>query len=150
MKVKYGNTTYECNVAVKCENDKYIKLYDANGVEIVSFNGISDFSEYTISGGSFIAPCDCLLPIALTTYVIGGRTITTDDWILSEDETQYYCEIESDLISGNATTCDVLLIFANGTELTYEATQEDGKIVLFVDAAPLDDIIIDSIQITRV
>lgn len=150
MKVTYCGTTYECDTAVKCENDNYIKLYDSNGVEIAAFIGIADFSEYTISGGSFIAPCNSEMPIALTAYAIGGRTISTNDWTLSEDEASYYHEIESGLISANTTTCNVMLLFAQGTELEYTATQEAGKIVLHTEAAPIDDIVIDSIQITRV
>lgn len=149
MKLIHSGATYECNVAVKCENDKYIKLYDENGAETVSFKDISDFSDYEISGGEFIAPCDCTMPIPLTAYAIGGRTITTNDWILSDSD-KYYYEIESGLISSNSTTCNITLLFAQGTELTYQATQEEGKIVLHVDSAPLDNIVIDSIQITRV
>lgn len=147
MKVVHSGVTYDCNVAVKCENDRYIILYDANGAEIVSFNDISDFSEYTISGGSFVAPCDCRMPISLHSYSIGGRTIKTNDWILSNGKYQY--TIESGLISDNATTCNVLLMFAQGTELKYQASQQNGKIILYTDAAPLNNIVIDSIQITR-
>lgn len=150
MKVTYGNTTYECSVAVKCEADEYIKLYDENGVEIAAFYGISDFSQYVISGGSFTEPGENKMPIALTTYSIGGRTISTDNWILSEDETEYYYEIENNLISSNITTCDILIVFADGTDLDYTATQEAGKIILHVAAAPLSDIVINSIYVTRV
>lgn len=150
MQITHSGATYECNVAIKCENDKYIKLYDENGAEIAAFHGISDFSEYTISGGSFIAPCDCNLPIALSTYIIGGRTISTNDWILS-DSGEYYFEIENSLISANATTCNVLLLFASGTKFEYTSAQEAGKIIITAgEAAPLDDIVIESIQITRV
>lgn len=149
MQIVHSGVTYECAIAVKCENDRYIKLYDENGAEIASFHNISDFSDYTISGGSFVAPCDCSMPIPLSAYAIGGRTITTNDWILSEDNRFYY-EIESGLISDNATTCNVTLLFAEGTTLAYEATQEAGKVVLYTDAAPLADVIIESIQIVRV
>lgn len=149
MQVIHSGVTYECNVAIKCENDKYIKLYDANGAEIASFHNISDFSEYEISGGSFTAPCGCKTPIALTTYAIGGETIGINDWILTSDSTKYYYEIESNLISGNSKTCDILLLFAQGTDFEYESTQDDGKITLYVDAAPLDDIVINSIHVTR-
>jgi len=148
MKVTHNNRTYECNVAVKCEIDKYIKLYDENGAEIASFYNISDFSKYTISGGSFVDPCDCSIAIPVSKYVIGGRTITTNNWILSDDG-KYIYEIENDVISGNATTCDILLLFAKGTSLSYEATQEDGKLTLSCVVAPTSDIVIDSIQITR-
>lgn len=148
MNVTHCGTTYECAVAVKCEDDKYIKLYDENGVEIAAFNNISDFSDYSITGGSFIAPCDCEKPIVLQTYVIGGKTIKKSDWILSNGK--YHYEIANDLISGNTTTCDILIIFAEGTEFEYKATQEAGKITFYVDATPNVDIVIDSIQITRV
>ena len=149
MKITHNGVTYECEVAVKCECDNYIKLYDANGAEIVSFHNISDFSEYTISDGSFVAPGECALPIPLSAFSIGGRTIAPDDWILS-DSGSYNYEIESDLISDNAATCNIMLLFAPGTELSFEATQEAGKIVLSVKSAPLKNIVINSIQITRV
>lgn len=149
MKLIHCGVTYECDVAVKCENDNYIKLYDANGAEIAAFHNISDYSDYELSGGSFVFPCDCTFPIALSVYSIGGRTITTNDWNLTEDESKFFYEINNDLISSNVTTCDIYLHFAKGTELEYEATQESGKIVLYTDAAPIDDVVIERIQITR-
>ena len=148
MKITHANRTYECAVAVKCESDKYIKLYDENGVEIASFLGISNFGDFTISGGSFVDPCGCSMPIPLSIYSIGGRTINTNDWILNDG--RYCYEITSDLISANKTTCNVSLFFAPGTELAYEATQEEGKIGIYTDAAPLFDVVIDSVQLTRV
>lgn len=150
MKVIHSGTTYECSTAIKCVNDRYIKLYDENGVEIAAFHDISDFSEYEVSGGSFSDPCSCPTPIILKRYVIGGKTIAFDAWSLSDDGTKFYHEIESNLISGNEKTCDVYLHFASGTELNYEGTQEDGKIILWTDAAPLYDVVIEKIEITRV
>lgn len=147
MKITHSGTTYDCDVAVKCENDKYIKLYDANGVEIASFHDISDFSEYTISGGSFIDPCDCAMPIKLNTHIVGGCTIPTSAWIDSGSE--FYFEINNDLISSNEDTCNVILYFAEGTELKYTATQEKGKIVLHTTAAPIAKVVIERMQITR-
>ena len=149
MQLTHDGVTYQCAVAVKCESDRYIKLYDAKGVEIISFSGINDFSNFTVVSGSFVAPSECALPISLSAYTIGGKTITTNDWILSDDSTSYYYEIESNLISANTTTCNVMLLFAQGTEFEYTATQEAGKIVLHTEAAPIDDVVIESIQITR-
>ena len=149
MIVTHSGTSYECAAAAKCTSDNYIKLYDENGNEIVSFYNISDFSEYEISGGEFVAPCECGNPIVLTTYVVKGRTISAADWILSDDGTKYYYEIANRLISGNATTCNIMLFFAEGTELSYSAKQEEGKIIFYVDSAPLVDVTINSIQITR-
>jgi hypothetical protein len=150
MKLIHNGTTYECEVAVKCINDCYIKLYDANGTEIVAFHNISDFSDFSVLDGSFTDPCNCMMPIPLTAYSIGGRTISTDNWTFSDELQKYYFEIENNLISDNITTCNILLLFAENTELSYSASQEKGKIVLYVDSVPEKDIVIDSIQLTRV
>ena len=149
MKVTYGGTTYECNVAVKCECDKYIKLYDENSVEIAAFYGITDFDQYTISQGAFVDAADSDYPIPLTTYKIGGRKISEDDWIPS-DSGQYFYEIYNKLISANETTCNVFLFFAAGTNFSYTATQEDGKLILRTRTIPQNEVIIKSIHITRV
>lgn len=147
MKIIHCGETFDCAVAVKCEADKYIKLYDASGAEIVAFHDISDFSDYTIEGGTFVAPCDCTLPISLKTYSIGGRTITSGEWIASD--AGYYVEIANSLISSNTTTCNIMLLFAPGTEFEYSARQEEGKIVIIAANIPFDDVVISGIQITR-
>lgn len=149
MQVIHCGEIYDCAVAVKCEDDKYIKLYDAGGAEIAAFHNIGDFSDYEVVDGAFVAPCDCTKPILLSTYVVGGRTIAASDWTLAESG-QYFYEIENSMISSNPTTCDVLLLFAPGTEFEYTAAQAAGKIILYTNAAPLADIVINSIQITRV
>lgn len=149
MNVIHCGETYVCAVAIKCENDKYIKLYDESGVEIAAFHNISDFSDYVISGGSFTDPAGCTIPIVLSTYTIGRRTITTNEWILGDDN-RYYFEIKSDLISANTTTCNISIFFAPGTEFEYEAAQQAGKLILYTDAAPLANIVIDSLQISRI
>lgn len=150
IKITHDGITYECAVAVRCENDKYIKLYDSNGVETAAFHNISDFSDYSISGGSFTYPGNCDHPIALTTYSIGSRTITPADWIISS-QGGYYYQIENDLISGNEATCNILLLFAEGTVFEYEATQADGILTLRTNTnvSNLGNIIIESIQVTR-
>ena len=148
MFVTHCGTTYECDVAAKCTSDNYIKLYK-DGKEIAAFYEISDFSDFEISGGSFVAPCSGGNPIILTTYVVKGRTISAEDWATADDG-RYFVEIENDLISANATTCNIMLYFAEGTSLSYDAEQENGKIVLYTSAAPLVDVVIDSIEITRV
>lgn len=150
MKVIHNGTTYECAVAVKCENDCYIKLYDANGAEIVAFHNISDFSDFTVSDGSFSDPCNCNMPIELTTYSIGGRTIAPNMWTFSDELQKYLYEIANNLISENSNTCNIVLFFAEGTKIAYTAAQETGKILLYTNSVPENDIVIDSIQITRV
>lgn len=148
MIVKHCGINYECDVAAKCTSDNYIKLFK-DGKEIAAFYEITDFTDFEISGGSFVAPCDGGKPILLTTYAMKGCTITAEDWATADDGRFYY-EIENALISENATTCNIVLFFAEGTELTYNAVQGAGKITIYTTAAPLADVVIDSMQITRV
>lgn len=147
IKITHCGTIYECETAVKCENDGYIKLYDANGAEIAAFYDIADFAEFEIEG-EYTEPGNCALPIPVACYVIGGRTIAADAWTLGEDS-KYYYTIENSLISANVATCNIVLFFASGTDFEYTATQEAGKIVLCVTSAPTAGIVIDSIQISR-
>lgn len=147
MIVKHNGINYECAVAVRCDYDKYIKLYDAAGVEIIAFNDISDFSDFEISGGSFIDPCNCFIPIPVSPIAIGGRTIHPNDWILSEN--LYHYIIENEAISANETTCNVFLSFAENTQLDYIGEQRQGQIVLFTPAAPLFDVVIDGILVIK-
>lgn len=149
MIVSHNGTNYECAIAVKCEDDNYIRLFDTNGAEIITFYSISDFTEYTITEGSFTDPSLCALPIPVSSYVIGGRTIPADAWEAGEDG-KYYYSIENDVISANVATCNIVLFFAPGTDFEYTATQQTGKIVLCVASAPTSNIVIDSIQVSRV
>lgn len=74
MKVTHCGVVYDCATAVKCEVNKFIKLYDENALEIASFDNINDFSDYTISGGSFTTPGSCPLPIPLFVFNLEGKT----------------------------------------------------------------------------
>lgn len=74
MKVTHCGITYSCATAVKCEVNKFIRLYDENGLEIAAFDNINDFSDYTIADGEFTAPGGCTLPIPLFVFNLGGKT----------------------------------------------------------------------------
>lgn len=52
--VTYCGTTYACTTAIK--GDTYIRLLDENDALIADFEGISDFSAFSISGGSWESP----------------------------------------------------------------------------------------------
>lgn len=77
MKVTHCGVTYDCATAVKCEVNKFIKLYDENGLEIASFDNINDFSDYTVTGGSFTAPNNCSVPVPVSLYKINGKIVAT-------------------------------------------------------------------------
>lgn len=70
--VYYLNESYECSVALKGAN--YLHLLDANGRMIAAFDGVSDFSGFTISGGSWTVPAsddDCYLAVIREDGTIG-------------------------------------------------------------------------------
>lgn len=46
-------TSIECTTAIK--GDTFIHLIDENGVLVAAFEGVTDFSLFSISGGSWTA-----------------------------------------------------------------------------------------------
>lgn len=63
-KVTYCGATYDCTTAIK--GDTYIRLLDENDSLIADFEGISDFSKFSISNGNWTSPenaDDCYLVV---------------------------------------------------------------------------------------
>lgn len=54
--VSYNGSTYVCAIAIKGED--FIRLLDANYAPIAVFEGISDFSDYTITDGDWESPLE--------------------------------------------------------------------------------------------
>ena len=54
--VTFLGETYSCEVALKGAD--FIHLLDENGCMVAAFDGISDFSGFAISGGSWTSPTD--------------------------------------------------------------------------------------------
>ena len=52
--LKYLDNAFDCATAIKGED--YIHLLDENGALIVSLEGISDFSLFTLVNGEYTAP----------------------------------------------------------------------------------------------
>lgn len=61
--VTFNGSTYSCTTAYK--GSDYIHLLDSNGAMIVAFDGVSDFSGFSISGGSWTTPSDANCCIAV-------------------------------------------------------------------------------------
>lgn len=62
--VTFLGESYECATAIK--GDDYIHLLDANGVMIAAFDGVTDFSPFSITGGEWSEPAaasDCHLAV---------------------------------------------------------------------------------------
>lgn len=70
--VNYLGESYTCSVALKGAD--YIHLLDAGGYLIAAFDGITNFSGFTISGGSWTVPAsdnDCYLAVIREDGTIG-------------------------------------------------------------------------------
>jgi hypothetical protein len=70
--VTYLGENYSCSVALKGAN--YIHLLDENGKMIAAFDGITNFSGFAISGGSWTVPAsddDCYLAVIREDGTIG-------------------------------------------------------------------------------
>lgn len=52
--VKYFDLSFDCATAIKGEN--YVHLLDDEGAMIVAFDGVTDFSSFSITGGSWTTP----------------------------------------------------------------------------------------------
>lgn len=72
----YLDRSYDCTTAIK--GNDYIRLLDNHGCLVASFDGISDFSAFTLSGGEYTEPTpahDCYLAVILDdgTFAKGGH-----------------------------------------------------------------------------
>lgn len=71
-KVTYLGESYECSVAFKGAN--YIHLIAADGNMVASFDGITNFSGFSISGGSWTTPAsddNCYIAVIREDGTIG-------------------------------------------------------------------------------
>lgn len=70
--LKYLGETFDCTTAIK--GDDYIHLLDENGIMVVAFDAISDFSGFTLENGSYTSPTedhDCYLAVIRDDGTIG-------------------------------------------------------------------------------
>lgn len=78
--VTYQGTSYECHKAFKGSN--YIHLVDAAGHLTVAFDGVNDFSLFSISGGSWTTPTEtsnCYLAVMRIDGTIAKSSIRACD-----------------------------------------------------------------------
>ena len=76
----YKDDTFECVTAIK--GDDYIRLLDKNGIMVASFEGITDFSEFSLSGGAYTSPTadhDCHIAVIRDDGTIGKGGHTCAD-----------------------------------------------------------------------
>lgn len=70
--VTFNNIAHNCAVAYKGAD--YIHLVDSDGNMVASFDGVTDFSAFLISGGSFTTPAsddNCYIAVVREDGTIG-------------------------------------------------------------------------------
>lgn len=139
MQLIHDGVSYECARAVMCEEDCYIRLYDAAGKEIAAFFNISDFSQYTLSGGEFSYP-DCGAVIPMATYLIGSYYCPDDYW--TKNGVYYDYTIEHPLITHNMATCIVTYTSMHSTlnNIKHRVEQDNGKIIFKIHEDDIHDL----------
>lgn len=119
--VTYLGESYECTTAIKGSN--YIRLLDSSGCMIASFDGITDFRGFSISGGSWCVP-------------------------KSEGECKVAVIREDGTIAEGGHVCKDLLEGKTLTQAEYNALSKAEKnrenFVYIVTDAPFDDEIADA------
>lgn len=73
--LKFKDITYEVDHAVKGVD--YIHGYNADGVRVVAFEGITDFSVFEYDG-EYMAPTECLEDPCNNLRVVGGQLLRSD------------------------------------------------------------------------
>lgn len=119
--VTYLGESYECTTAIKGSN--YIRLLDSSGCMIASFDGITDFRGFSISGGSWCVP-------------------------KSEGECKVAVIREDGTIAEGGHVCKDLLEGKTLTQAEYNALSKAEKnrenFVYIITDAPFDDEIADA------
>jgi len=73
MYIKTNNDLFECFKAIK--GNDYIECLNKNNERIILFQGISDFSNYEIQGGTFtIEPIDDITQLQLAIAELAEMT----------------------------------------------------------------------------
>lgn len=78
--VTYNSETYTCTTALKGED--YIHLLDASGNMVVSFDGVADFSGFSITDGSWASPTEedfCPIAVIEDDGTIGKSSFKPSD-----------------------------------------------------------------------
>jgi hypothetical protein len=104
--IKYLEATINCTTAIKGAD--YIHLLDDEGTLVASFDGVSDFSKFSITGGSWTDPAP------LPSYKVA---------VFKEDGTLCGCGVALGDFHKKGDTTVLAEGIQYGTELPDEATE---------------------------
>lgn len=116
-KVTYNETEYTCSKAIKGED--YIRLLDADCICIASFVGITDFSAFTITNGTWTpAPSEDELPVAVVAE--DGTVIPSSRKCL-------------ELVTGGALSFAIELLPVSTSTGSYETYTNGNNAIVEID-----------------
>lgn len=103
--VTYNENSYSCTTALKGEN--YIHLLDTNGRMTVAFDGVVDFSGFSITGGNWTTPAtenECHVAVLREDGTIGKgghkcthiATLDKNGKVMAEQSSASYLTITGD------------------------------------------------------
>lgn len=95
--LKYLDYAFDCATAIK--GDDYIRLLDENGILIASFDGIADFSVFTLTNGEYTAPTapgECYVAVIRDDGSIAKGGHRCSDISNHNHDSRYYTESEMD------------------------------------------------------
>lgn len=156
--ITYNGLTYSCAKAIKGSN--YIHLLDINDVVFVAFDGIVDFSLFSISDGSYTEEmpadeCDVAVVLSDGTIARGGHKcsdiLPTDSFVvtltrsnMTGNETDGYTKTVS--IPGVAAQDLVLLNPLSEFDWAYpnlSAMADAGSVTLTASSLPTNECAIE-------
>ena len=119
--ITYLGESYDCATALK--GDDYIHLLDSNGDMLAAFDGISDFSGFSITDGDWVTPTpeeDCYVAVVKDDQTMGkgghrcSDILTKSDTATSSEKLATARTICTDLASASAIAFDGTLDITPG------------------------------------
>ena len=127
MVVKYLDNSIECATALKGEN--YVHLLDADGRMIAAFDEVSDFSGFSIAGGSWTTPTanhNCYLAVVKDDGTIGkGGHRCSDVLSKSGGTVKGWLTAQRFLINSGDGYPALVYLDSNGKQISAMHTGED-------------------------
>lgn len=123
--------TFECATAIK--GDNYICLLDENGLTVARFDGITDFSEFSLDGAEYTAPTadhDCCIAVIRDDGTIGkGGHKCSDIGKAGGGNDVKTVELDFE----NWENGSFLEVLDDGTSITHTVLLDNGKPVYIDD-----------------